>query len=468
MNKKLFFICLLLLTALLAGCAKEKASNEETTEISTVTTTTVQQQKDDRLSSLQVKGTTLMNEDGNPVQLRGISTHGLSWFPAYVNKDCFKHLKEEWKINAVRLAMYTAENGGYCTDGDKDKLKALIKKGVDYATDCGLYVIIDWHILSDGNPNTYIEESKAFFEEMSKEYANHTNVIYEICNEPNGGTTWEQVKSYAEAIIPIIRKNSPDALILVGTPNWCQYVDKAAESPISGYDNIMYTLHFYAATHRDDLRSAMTKAIESGLPVFVSEFGICDASGNGTIDTVEADKWVSLMNKHNVSYMAWNLSNKDESSALIDSTCTKTSDFTQDDLSESGKWLYSTLGGSPASTASASSTVSTTATSAVTVDNNVDIRTKLSKSAISLTMIDSWEENGKTCKQYSLSIKNNSEKAYEGWDVSLDFGSPVTLVNNWNGKFKTEATTLTISHMDYNRTVSPKSTINDIGFIIKI
>lgn len=293
--------------------------------------------------ALSVAGTRLVGSSGNPVQLRGISTHGLAWYPDYVNEECFRQLKEEWGADIVRLAMYTAESGGYCTDGNREELKTLVKDGVEYATDCGLYVIIDWHILSDGNPNTHLEEAKDFFGEMSEEYAEYDNVFYEICNEPNGGTSWSEVKRYAEEIVPVIRANDGEGIILVGTPNWCQYVDQAAADPIIGYDNIMYTLHFYAATHTDSLRAAMVNAVEAGLPIFVSEYGICDASGNGAIDTAQADRWVEAMDEYGISYVAWNLSNKSESSALLKSGCGKISGFGDEDLSDSGRWLRGML-----------------------------------------------------------------------------------------------------------------------------
>lgn len=113
--------------------------------------------------ALHVEGTQLTDKDGNPVQLRGISTHGLSWFPGYVNRDCFHQLRNEWKANVVRLAMYTAEYGGYCTDGDKAFLKQLVMDGIDHAKSADMYVIVDWHILSDSDPNMYVDEAKAFF-----------------------------------------------------------------------------------------------------------------------------------------------------------------------------------------------------------------------------------------------------------------------------------------------------------------
>ncbi|MDE6723784.1 MAG: glycoside hydrolase family 5 protein, partial [Eubacterium sp.] len=294
---------------------------------------------------LRVNGTQLTDSKGNAVQLRGISTHGIAWFPDYINESCFKQLREEWNINVIRLAMYTEEYGGYCAGGNQEQLKQLIHKGVSYAAAQDMYVIIDWHILSDGNPNKHIAEASAFFQEMSKKYADCNHVIYEICNEPNGGTGWKEIKVYAEKIIDVIRSNDKDAVILVGTPNWSQYVDKAAENPITKYSNIMYTLHFYAATHTDALRNTMTAAIKKGLPIFVSEYGICDASGNGAIDEKQANQWIDTMNRYGISYVAWNLSNKAETSAILRSECKKTSGFKESDLSSSGKWLYWMLTG---------------------------------------------------------------------------------------------------------------------------
>ncbi len=255
-----------------------------------------------------------------------------------MSEETFTTLRDDWNANCVRLAMYTYEYGGYCSGGDKEQLKGLVRKGVDIATDLGMYVIIDWHVLSDQDPLKYKDEAAAFFEEMSSQYVGNGNVIYEICNEPNGSATWESVSTYANEIISVIRANDPDSVILVGTPTWSQDIDKAADAPLD-FDNVMYTLHFYAATHTDWLRDRMEQCIGRGLPVFVSEFGICDASGNGSVDKGQADKWKELIEKHNVSYMCWNLSNKDESSAVIKSDCSKLSGWTEDELSEEGVWI---------------------------------------------------------------------------------------------------------------------------------
>ena len=287
---------------------------------------------------LQVNGTNIVDKNGNKFQLKGVSTHGIQWFPQYINKAAFVYMRDEWNINAIRLAMYSNPNDGYNTN-----LHKRIEEGVKYATDSGMYVIIDWHILNDGNPNTNKEAAIKFFEEMSEKYKDYDNVIYEICNEPNGDVQWKRdIKPYAEDIIKVIRNNDKDAIIVVGTPTWSQDVDVVANSPIEGYDNIMYTLHFYAGTHKEYLRQKATAALNAGLPIFVTEFGISDASGNGNLDKEEGNKWIDFLNENNISWMCWSLCNKDESSALLKNT-DKITNWTEDELSEQGKWLLQAL-----------------------------------------------------------------------------------------------------------------------------
>lgn len=296
--------------------------------------------------ALHVENGKLTDADGNTVQLYGMSTHGIAWFPQYINYDSFRTLRDDWNTNCIRLAMYTAEYGGYCAGGDKEQLKQLVRDGVSYATELGMYVIVDWHILSDCDPNQNKDEAITFFREMSETFADNDNVLYEICNEPNSGTSWDSIKSYAEEVIPVIREQKPDAVILVGTPTWSQEIDKAAASPLT-FDNVMYTLHFYAGSHKDDLRNRLETCVQNGLPVFVSEFGMCDASGNGANDFDSTTKWLDLLNKYQISFCCWNLANKDESSSVFKASSTALSDWTDDDFNESGRWIRDYFRGMP-------------------------------------------------------------------------------------------------------------------------
>ncbi len=300
---------------------------------------------------LSVKGTQIVDQNGNPFQLRGISTHGINWDVGspYVNQAAFQTLRDDWGANAVRLAMYTHEYNGYCSGGNQANLKNLLYNGVEAATNLGMYVIIDWHVLQDRNPLVYLEQSKTFFNEVSNKYKNYDNVIYEICNEPNGNdVTWDVIKSYANTIIPVIRANDPDAIIIVGTPTWSQlgmqgHTNEVADSPLTGYSNIVYSLHFYCAesSHTQYLPSKVDYAVSKGLPVIISEFGMSEASGNGRIDTNQATNWFNKLDGYKIGYFCWSLSNKSESASLISSACSKTSGWAESELTEAGKFIRS-------------------------------------------------------------------------------------------------------------------------------
>ena len=205
---------------------------------------------------LKVKGTKLVDKRNQAVQLRGISSHGINWDVGepFVNEKAMQNLRDEWGVNCFRVAMYTEDYNGYCvTDAaSRKKLLKTIDTAVKACKKLGMYVIIDWHVLNDATPKKYQKQAKTFFKKMAKKYKNYGNVLYEICNEPNGGTSWKTIKSYAKSVIRVIRKYDNKAIVIVGTPTWSQDVDEAAKSPIQA-KNIMYAFHFYAATHGDAL-----------------------------------------------------------------------------------------------------------------------------------------------------------------------------------------------------------------------
>ena len=298
--------------------------------------------------ALCVSGGRLIDRHGAPVRLVGVSTHGIAWFPQYVCRETFTYLRDSCGVNCVRLALYTYEYMGYCTGGDMAYLTDLVIKGADLAQELGRYVIIDWHVLNEKDPLVFADDAAEFFETVSKRLAGRENVIYEICNEPNSGADWEHITAYANRIIPVIRGASAQtkfvqqSVILVGTPTWSQDLFCAAEKPLC-FDNVMYTLHFYAATHGEGLRSSAEKCIKAGLPVFVSEYGLCDSSGGGCIDEQQAAAWLDLLDRYDVSRICWNLSNHDESAALIKHGCEKLSGWTDEELTPHGRYFFKRL-----------------------------------------------------------------------------------------------------------------------------
>ena len=294
---------------------------------------------------LQVVDGKLCSENGEPVMLRGVSTNGLITAEDYLNEPLFRELSRDRGVNLVRLAMYTYGVGvvGYCTGGDKDRHKRDIVQGVELAQAADMYAIVDWHILSDGDPNRYLDEAKAFFAEMAERFCSCDNVLYEICNEPNG-VDWPAVKAYAEQLIPVIREKDPEAVILVGNPDWSKDLSSVFNDPLDE-DNILYTLHFYAASHGQDLRDVTQQLSRMGLPVFVTEFGVTSSSGGFPRDLESADRWIELLEQVNISYCMWSFSAAPEPCSALRTGVLKYSGFTEDDYNATGRWLLDTLAG---------------------------------------------------------------------------------------------------------------------------
>lgn len=286
----------------------------------------------------------IVDAQGQPYQLRGASTHGMQWYPEYVNEDAFRVLRDEWGVNMVRLVSYVTQYNGYTTGGQAI-LDSKIAEGVEAAKKLGLYVIIDWHIHEE-NPNTTKAAAREFFEKYAAKYKDYDNVIFEICNEPTG-TPWyngsnNDIYNYADEMCGIIRNAGSDAIIVCGTNTWSQDVHEVKGHTI-GYDNVMYTFHFYSGTHGEDLRNRVKSVSEDGIPVFVTEFGVCAASGNGGYDTANADKWIELCDKYNISFACWSFCNKAESASYLLPSCTKTTGgWLAEDLTETGFWLINT------------------------------------------------------------------------------------------------------------------------------
>lgn len=291
---------------------------------------------------LSVKGANIVDQNGNKFQLIGMSTHGLGWFPKAVSKQSFKVFRDDWNCNAMRLAMYIEESWGGSESlylAQPDTNYKLVTKGVDACIDLGMYVIVDWHVLNPGDPTTHTKESKEFFAKIAKEYGDCPNIIYEICNEPNGNVSWSKIKTYADEVIAEIRKYDSDAVIICGTPTWSQDIDKAKNDRLSD-KNTVYALHFYANTHTDWLRDRLTQCYNAGLPVLVSEFGTCDASGNGGFNKDQTKKWLSLLDSYSIGYFNWSFCDKGETaSAFKSGTDLSNIKAGTDQLTESGKLI---------------------------------------------------------------------------------------------------------------------------------
>lgn len=276
--------------------------------------------------TLQVQGNKIVDQSGKPVQLRGMSLFWSNWAGPWYNENAVDTLAKDWKAGIVRAAMGIEVENGYLSNPAAEKAKVIAI--ADAAIARGIYVIIDWH---DHNAHNHTEQAKTFFAEMAQKYSNTPNVIFEVYNEPTQ-VSWDQVKSYAEQVLGSIRGTGANNLVIVGSPTWSQDADIAANNPITQYQNVAYTLHFYAATHKQFLRDKANTALGKGLALFVTEWGTCAADGNGSVDANETAIWLSWMEQNSISWANWSLFDKNEAcSALVPGT------------SATGPWADGTL-----------------------------------------------------------------------------------------------------------------------------
>jgi len=321
--RKYFLISIFIISShLIFGCSKNDNPVQTTNEQSVTIV--------EKYGTLKVNGSQIVDKNGNSVSLKGMSLFWSQWGGNYYNAETIKWLRDDWKCTILRAAM-GIENGGYLENPSYELEK--VKTVIDACIDLGIYVIVDWH---DHHAEDHLDEAKSFFNSISAEYGSHPNIIYEIYNEPLN-VSWNSVlKPYSEEIINVIRTNDPNNLIVVGTSNWSQDVDMVINNKIDA-ENIAYSFHFYSSTHKKDLMDKAEKAINAGIPIFVTEWGMSEANGNGIIDMVSLNEWAEFLEKFNLSWCNWSITNKDETSAALLPSNQKIIEWNENELSESGK-----------------------------------------------------------------------------------------------------------------------------------
>lgn len=328
---KLLILFLSIHLLVLSSCSGGKSTKNEIDEKPIEIEKTFVEQH----GKLSVNGLHLVNQQGEKLQLRGVSLGWHCFQPRFYDQSVVEWVHQDWNCNFIRAAIGVDPKKAFIED--PNFAYQCLFNVVDAAIAKGMYIIVDWH-----SHTIKTEEAKGFFTIVATKYKDYPNIIYEIFNEPVHDS-WELVKEYSEEIIQTIRAIDPDNLILVGSPHWDQDIHIAADNPIEGYENLMYTLHFYAGTHKQELRDRGSYALEKGLPLFISECAAMEASGDGPLDHEEWQRWLDWMNQHNLSWATWSLSDKNETCSMIkdyDSPLTK---WSEDDLKEWGQVVRKTL-----------------------------------------------------------------------------------------------------------------------------
>ena len=287
--------------------------------------------------NLKIVGTNVENQFGEVIQLRGVSSHGIQWnYYQCITDESLEHLRDNWKMNVFRVAMYIGQDG-YIQN--KEKMYARMVDIVEKCIKADIYVIVDWHITDSKEMNLYQEEAKEFFSNISMQYKDVPNLIYEICNEPNDASWEKEIVPYATEMIETIRKNSKNAIVIVGTPNYSRNILSPTNTPLK-FSNVLYAYHFYANTHKNAERQILNYSYEQGIPIIVSEWGICDYTGDGDINYEESNQWIQFLNERNIGWVNWSYSYKDETSAILKKEIEEhLNENIENFLSKSGKYI---------------------------------------------------------------------------------------------------------------------------------
>jgi endoglucanase len=239
-------------------------------------------------------------------------------------------LADDWHATVVRASIGAQGSGDYATFPDDNLARA--RTVIDASVAKGIYVIVDWHSHKLQQP-----EAVAFFTKLARAYARVPNVIWETYNEPLRQDWTDELKPYHEAVIAAIRTAGSKNLVVVGTPTWSQDVDTAALDPITTDKNVAYSLHFYAASHKQEFRDKADFAMARGAAVFVTEWGTCHSSGNTAFDPVESKRWTDWMDARGVSSANWSLHDKPETASALVPGAGNAGPWTDSELTESGR-----------------------------------------------------------------------------------------------------------------------------------
>lgn len=277
---------------------------------------------------LSVKGVQLIDEHGNATVLNGVSFGWHNWWPRFYTQGTVKWLADDWKCSVVRAALGVEPQGAYLDkpEWSMEKIDTVVRGAIE----SDVYVIVDWH-----SHSIKLEEAKRFFTEVARKYGEKPHVIYEIFNEPVKDS-WPAVKAYSVELIKTIRAIDPDNLILVGSPHWDQDIHLVADDPIEGQSNIMYTCHFYAATHGQFLRDRCDYALKKGIPIFITESAAMEASGDGPLNLDEWQKWIDWCATNKISLITWSIADKAETCSMLKPSAAADGNWKESDLKESG------------------------------------------------------------------------------------------------------------------------------------
>jgi aryl-phospho-beta-D-glucosidase BglC (GH1 family) len=248
------------------------------------------------LPLIKVQGNKFVNPQGEKVFFRGIAISDPDKVErqGHWSKTHFEKVKE-MGANIVRIPVHPVA----WRERSPEKYIKLLDEAVDWCTDLGMYVMIDWHTI--GNLETEVfqdpmyvttrQETFQFWRTISKHFSgNNTVAFYEFFNEPTtyrgqlGPVSWADWKKTIETLIVIVRAHDNETIPLVAGFDWAYDLTQLREEPINA-ENIGYVTHPYPNKRSEPWPPKWEEDFgfaASQYPVFATEFG--NDVRKGTLD----------------------------------------------------------------------------------------------------------------------------------------------------------------------------------------
>jgi len=225
-------------------------------------------------------GGTIVAEDG--CILRGVAAHPFPFDPYqsyWSDINWWQNLHDIGHFNIVRvgawLGTFTDIGFGPTTyQMDIPTLEGVLDTMISNAAQAGMYVMIDEH--STDSPTNW-EKNRQFWTALAPRYANNTNVIYELKNEPDpSDDVSDEATSYN-----LIRSLAPSTPIIMNS--WCctiqldqtdGVVNLLNDEQTAGVDftNAVAGYHPYLATSADQMTPIENAMQAAGFPIYMTEF----------------------------------------------------------------------------------------------------------------------------------------------------------------------------------------------------
>jgi hypothetical protein len=276
------------------------------------------------LPLVSVKGNKFVTGNRKTIVFRGLDTSDPDKLEreGHWNKGYFEAMKS-WGANIVRFPVHP---NAWRSRG-KDTYIRMLDQGVQWASELGMYVIIDWH--SIGNLRTELFQNKMyettktetldFWRTMSEHFrGNNTVAFFELFNEPTvmdgklGTCSWQEWKGMMEEMIGVIRAEGAKAIPLVAGFNWAYDLTPVATDPINA-KGIAYVSHPYPMKRKKPWEPQWTADwgfVAKKYPVMLTEIGFCGPDEKGAhVPVISDESYGDAITKYcrekGISYTVW-------------------------------------------------------------------------------------------------------------------------------------------------------------------